>query len=81
MKLIAILALILLPVVSHAFKELRDGSGNLKETWSNHNNRIEIRDSNNNLSRQLRRVGERIEIRDGSGNLIGEIRNNSQDDD
>jgi hypothetical protein len=74
MKLVVIIALLLLPVVSHGFKELRDGSGNLRETWLQRDGRIEIRDSGNNLTRQLRRNGERIEIRDGSGNLIGEIR-------
>jgi Ni/Co efflux regulator RcnB len=53
---------------------VRDGSGNLVESWSRKGDRIEVRDRDNNLSRQMRRQGERIEIRDGSGNLVGEMR-------
>lgn len=53
---------------------IRDGSGNLVETWTRNGDRIEIRDKDNNLTRQLHKRGDRIEIRDGDGNLIGEER-------
>lgn len=56
---------------------IRDGSGNLVETWNRHGDRIEIRDKDNNLTRQLHKRGDRIEIRDGQGNLIGEQQRNS----
>lgn len=71
-----LMMLILLPVIAFASDSgtVRDGSGNLVESWSRKGDRIEIRDRDNNLSRQMRRQGERIEIRDGSGNLVGEMR-------
>ncbi|MGC8602604.1 MAG: hypothetical protein ACP5VS_02815 [Desulfomonilaceae bacterium] len=56
---------------------IRDGSGNLVETWTRHGDNIEIRDKSNNLTRQLHKHGDRIEIRDGKGNLIGEEQRNS----
>lgn len=77
MKTRLILAmLVLLPAMAWAADSgvVRDGSGNLVESWSRKGDRIEIRDRDNNLSRQMRRQGERIEIRDGSGNLVGEMR-------
>lgn len=53
---------------------VRDGSGNLVESWARKGDRIEVRDRDNNLSREMRRQGDRIEIRDGSENLVGEMR-------
>ena len=67
-----IAAILFLPSVTLAYKQVRDGSGNLVETWTKKGDRIEIRDSHNNLKEQRHRVGDRIEVRDGSGNLIRE---------
>ncbi|MGO8881535.1 MAG: hypothetical protein ACLPVO_15425 [Desulfomonilaceae bacterium] len=53
---------------------LRDGSGNMVETWSKQGERTQIRDKDGNLSRELHRRGDHIEIRDGDGNLVGEMR-------
>jgi hypothetical protein len=39
-----------------AYKQVRDGSGNLVETWTRQGDRIEVRDSHNNLKEQRRRV-------------------------
>ena len=74
MKIRMLVALLLLfvPLTAFGGKTVRDGSGNLVETWTKRGDRTEIRDKDNNLIRERRRVGDRIEIRDGSGNLIGE---------
>jgi hypothetical protein len=66
------LAILFVPSLAPAYKQVRDGSGNLVETWARQGERIEVRDSHNNLKEQRRRVGDRIEVRDGSGNLIRE---------
>jgi hypothetical protein len=66
------LAILFVPSMTPAYKQVRDGSGNLVETWTRQGDRIEVRDSHNNLKEQRRRVGDRIEVRDGSGNLIRE---------
>ena len=67
-----IVAILFVPSVTLAYKQVRDGSGNLVETWTRQGDRIEVRDSHNNLKEQRRRVGDRIEVRDGRGNLIRE---------
>jgi hypothetical protein len=67
-----IVAILFVPSMAPAYKQVRDGSGNLVETWTKQGERIEVRDKDNNLKEQRRRVGDRIEIRDGSGNLIRE---------
>jgi hypothetical protein len=67
-----IVAILFVPSMAPAYKQVRDGSGNLVETWTKTGDRIEVRDSHNNLKEQRRRVGDRIEVRDGSGNLIRE---------
>ena len=67
-----IVAILFVPSLSPAYKQVRDGSGNLVETWTKKGDRIEVRDSHNNLKEQRHRVGDRIEVRDGSGNLIRE---------
>ena len=67
-----IIAILFVPSMAPAYKRVRDGSGNLVETWTRQGDRIEVRDSHNNLKEQRRRVGDRIEVRDGSGNLIRE---------
>ena len=67
-----IVAILFVPSVTRAYKQVRDGSGNLVETWTRQGDRIEVRDKDNNLKEQRRRVGDRIEVRDGSGNLIRE---------
>ena len=67
-----ILAILFVPSLAPADKQVRDGSGNLVETWTKKGDRIEVRDKDNNLKEQRRRVGDRIEVRDGSGNLIRE---------
>jgi hypothetical protein len=63
---------LLIPFTAIAGKTVRDGSGNLGETWTKHGDRIEIRDKDNNLIRERHKVGDRIEVRDGNGNLIRE---------
>ena len=68
----AIVAILLVPTMAFAYKTVRDGSGNLLETWTKKGDRIEVRDKNNNLKEERRRVGDRIEVRDGNGNLIRE---------
>ena len=68
----AIVAILFVPSLAPAYKQVRDGSGNLVETWTRQGDRIEVRDKDNNLKEQRRRVGDRIEVRDGSGNLIRE---------
>ena len=75
-SLLVVVAIIIFSAMAWASDSgtVRDGSGNLVESWSRKGDRIEIRDRDNNLSRQMRRQGERIEIRDGSGNLVGEMR-------
>jgi hypothetical protein len=75
-SLLVVLGIIIFSAMAWASDSgvVRDGSGNLVESWSRKGDRIEIRDRDNNLSRQMRRQGERIEIRDGSGNLVGEMR-------
>ncbi len=70
--IVVISAILFVPSMAPAYKRVRDGSGNLVETWTRQGDRIEVRDSHNNLKEQRRRVGDRIEIRDGSGNLIRE---------
>jgi hypothetical protein len=67
-----IVAILVIPSTAPAYKQVRDGSGNLVETWTKKGDRIEVRDKDNNLKEQRRRVGDRIEVRDGSGNLIRE---------
>jgi hypothetical protein len=61
-----------IPFIALADKTVRDGSGNLVETWTKRGDRTEIRDKDNNLIRERHRVGDRIEVRDGNGNLIRE---------
>ena len=68
----AIIAILFVPSMAPAYKQVRDGSGNLVETWTRQGDRIEVRDKDNNLKEQRHRVGDRIEVRDGSGNLIRE---------
>jgi hypothetical protein len=71
--LVAVIVIILfVPSLVPAYKQIRDGSGNLVETWTKKGGRIEVRDKDNNLKEQRHRVGDRIEVRDGSGNLIRE---------
>jgi hypothetical protein len=72
MKFRRLLALLLLfvPLTAFGGKTVRDGSGNLVETWTKRGDRTEIRDKDNNLIRERHRVGDRIEVRDGHGNLI-----------
>ena len=67
-----IIAILVVPSMAPAYKQVRDGSGNLVETWTRQGDRIEVRDKDNNLKEQRRRVGDRIAVRDGSGNLIRE---------
>ncbi|MHB8205270.1 MAG: hypothetical protein ACYDHG_16420 [Desulfomonilaceae bacterium] len=77
-NLVMMIVLCLIPIGALAVGgTIRDGSGNLVETWTRHVDTIEIRDKDNNLVKQLHRRGDRIEIRDGQGNLIGEERRNS----
>ncbi len=71
-KIFLIVVCLLCPLVAFAGKTVRDGSGNLVETWTKRGDRIEIRDKDNNLIRERHRVGDRIEARDGNGNLIRE---------
>ena len=67
-----IIAILFVPSMAPAYKQVRDGRGNLVETWTRQGDRIEVRDKDNNLKEQRRRVGDRIAVRDGSGNLIRE---------
>lgn len=69
---VAIAVILLIPMDASAYKTVRDGSGNLVETWTKNGDRIEVRDKDNNLKEERRRVGDRIEVRDGNGNLIRE---------
>lgn len=78
---LVVAAILFIPSFAPAFKTIRDGSGNLRETWTQKGDRVEIRDGDGNLSRQLNREGERIIIRDGSGNKIGEVDRGSGDQD
>jgi hypothetical protein len=59
---------------------VRDGSGNLVESWSRKGNRIEIRDRDNNLIREISPSNsssrDRFDVRDGHGDKIGEINRN-----
>ena len=56
---------------------VRDGSGNLRETWRQQGSRIEVRDGSGNLIRQISpsnsSSNNRFDIRDGSGNRVGEF--------
>jgi YD repeat-containing protein len=71
-KILLATMFLLFPLAVLAGKTVRDGSGNLVETWNKRGNRIEIRDKDNNLIRERHKVGDRIEVRDGNGNLIRE---------
>ncbi len=71
-KILLATVFLLFPLVAFAGKTVRDGSGNLVETWTKRGNRIEIRDKDNNLIRDRHKVGDRIEAQDGNGNLIRE---------
>ena len=51
-----IVAILFVPSMAPAYKQVRDGSGNLVETWTKKGDRIEVRDSHNNLKE---RVGDR----------------------
>ena len=55
-----ILAILFVPSLTPAYKQVRDGSGNLVETWTRQGDRIEVRDKDNNLKEQRRRVGDRM---------------------
>lgn len=78
---LTVLAVLLAATSAMAFREIRDGSGNLVGTERRVGDRIEIRDGNGNLSRQINREGSRTVIRDGSGNQVGEVDRNRGDDD
>jgi hypothetical protein len=47
-----IVAILFVPSVTLAFKQVRDGSGNLVETWTKKGDRIEVRDGRGNLIRE-----------------------------
>ena len=47
-----IVAILFVPSVTLAFKQVRDGSGNLVETWTKKGDRIEVRDGSGNLMRE-----------------------------
>jgi hypothetical protein len=47
-----ILAILLVPSMAPAYKQVRDGSGNLIETWTKKGDRIEVRDGSGNLIRE-----------------------------
>jgi hypothetical protein len=68
--ILATIFFLFIPFIALAGKTVRDGSGNLVETWTRRGDRTEIRDKDNNLIRERHRVGDRIEVRDGHGNLI-----------
>jgi hypothetical protein len=72
MGILVTLFFLFIPFTALADKTVRDGSGNLVETWTRPGDRTEIRDKDNNLIRERHRVGDRIEVRDGNGNLIRE---------
>jgi hypothetical protein len=72
LSVVVIVAILFLPALAPAYKQVRDGSGNLVETWTKKGDRIEVRDRDNNLKEQRNPVGDRIEVRDGSANLIRE---------
>lgn len=76
---LAITEILLTPTLAPAFKQIRDGSGNLIGTETRVGNRIEIRDKDNNLSRQINREGNRWIIRDGDNDKIGEVDRGSDD--
>ncbi len=74
-RILWVLIVMSLPLVAFAESGVvRDGSGNLVESWSKKGNRIEIRDKDNNLIKELNPRGDRIEIRDCDNNLVGEMR-------
>lgn len=80
MKTRMLMALIvLLPYVALASDSgvVRDGSGNLVESWRQQGSRIEVRDGSGNLIRQISpsnsSSNNRFDIRDGSGNKTGEF--------
>lgn len=71
---LVIAVILLIPTLAPAFKQIRDGSGNLIGTETRINrDRVEIRDKDNNLSRQINREGNRWIIRDGDNDQIGEV--------
>ena len=55
-----IITILFVPSVTTAYKQVRDGSGNLVETWTRKGDRIEVRDKDNNLKEQRHREGDRI---------------------
>ena len=48
----AIIAILFVPSMAPAYKQVRDGSGNLIETWTKKGDRIEVRDGSGNLIRE-----------------------------
>lgn len=79
MKKLLLAMLVLLPAIAFAggHGTVRDGSGNLTETWRQQGSRIEVRDGSGNLIRQISpsnsSSNNRFDIRDGSGNRVGEF--------
>ena len=47
-----IVAILFVPSMAPAYKQVRDGSGNLVETWTRQGDRIEVRDGSGNLMRE-----------------------------
>lgn len=86
MKIKLVLAmLVLLPAMAIAGSHgtVRDGSGNLRETWRQQGSRVEVRDGSGNLIRQISPSNlsstDRFDVRDGSGNKVGEFQRGDDD--
>ena len=47
-----IVAILFVPSLALAYKQVRDGSGNLVETWTKKGDRVEVRDGSGNLIRE-----------------------------
>ena len=77
----AIAVILFVPTTAPAYREIRNGSGDLIGTETRVGDRTEIRDRDNNLVGETNRQGSRTIIRNGSGDQIGEVDRNRGDND
>lgn len=76
---LAIAAILFIPTLSPAYREIRNSNGDLIGTATRVGDRTEIRDRDNNLKAESNREGSRTIIRNGEGDQIGEVDRGNDD--
>ena len=76
---LTMLAILLIPTLSPAYKTIRNGNGDLIGTETRVGHRTEFRDRDNNLKAESNRQGSRTIIRNGEGDQIGEVGRGNDD--